>query len=70
MNNMPKIQYSEHQAAAMLGVSVEELRTLVREHILKEDDVSGASLSTYQPSDVVLLRVLARMPRPAQVARS
>ena len=64
----PKIQYSENDAATQLGISIDELRNLVRYHIVKDDEGAGAP-PTYQPSDLVLLRILARMtPVRAQVA--
>lgn len=54
-----KTQYSEHEAAQLLGVSIEELRSLVCTHI-----VHGADLpeqATYQASDLVVLRLLGRL---------
>ena len=62
MNNAPKPQYSEHEAAHMLGVSVDELRKLVRAYIVKDEEATGPAVpSSYQKSDLVVLRVLARM---------
>jgi hypothetical protein len=55
-----KSQYSETEAAAELGVSVERLRTLIREHILlKEDDGGHPPLATFQPSDLLVLKLLS-----------
>lgn len=61
--NAAKVQYSEHEASMQLGVSVEELRELVRYHIVKDDEGAGAP-PMYQSADLVLLRILARMTRP------
>ncbi len=53
-----KSLYSENEAAAMVGVSVEELRTLVRKIAGHSDDsaedIKGAM---YQPRDLVLLKL-------------
>ena len=62
MNNVPKPQYSELEAAHLLGISVEQLRNLVRAHIVKDEEATGPAVpSSYQKSDLVVLRVLARM---------
>ena len=56
-----KHQYSEHEAANQLGISVERLREIVKSHILNgEDGARGHGLDTYQASDIVLLRILAQ----------
>lgn len=55
----PKGFYSEMEVAATIGVSVEQLRSLVRRHIVQsEEDVDKIPKAWYQPSDVVLLRML------------
>ena len=65
MTKAPRIQYSENEAARILGLSVDELRALVRDHILNDPD--SDALDTYEPTDLVLLRVLAGK-RAMQVA--
>lgn len=58
-----KSDYTEVEVAAELGVSVDELRSLIRMHILPQDeDIKPASVVTFQPSDLVLLRLLASQP--------
>ena len=69
MTKAQKIQYSEHEAANMLGVSVDQLRSLVRDHIVKGENEADAELPTYRPSDLVVLRILAGMPHQLEVAR-
>ncbi len=55
-----KTHYSETEAAHELGVSVEQLRSLVRHHIVDtEDEAGNIALATYQPSDLLLIRLLA-----------
>ena len=61
VSKQPRLQYSEIEAADMLGLTVDQLRTLVKNHIVK-DDSEGApiTISSFQPSDLVVLRILAR----------
>jgi DNA-binding transcriptional MerR regulator len=55
-----KSHYSEVEVAAELGVSVKELRSLIRMHVIpKEDEIEHTSVLTFQPSDLLLLRLLA-----------
>jgi hypothetical protein len=55
----PKGFYSEMEVAATIGVSVDQLRSLVRSYIVQaEEDVDKIPKAWYQPSDVVLLRML------------
>lgn len=58
-----KTQFSETEAAAELGVTVEALRTLIRQHIVGSDEAEARSLplTSFQPSDLVLLRILCTM---------
>jgi len=62
-----KAQYSETEAAEALGVSTDELRRLIRRHIVGEaDDLAPLSQANFQPSDLLLLRILAgQCPQPA-----
>jgi DNA-binding transcriptional MerR regulator len=59
-NKPSKSQYTEAEAAQHLGISVEQLRVLVQRHIVTPEDEPGAMVSSFQPSDLVLLRVLAQ----------
>ncbi len=58
---LQKTQYSESEAAQVLGVSVDELQQLVRRHIAAggDDELPFLSQTHYQPSDLLLLRILA-----------
>lgn len=56
----PRGHYTEAEVARLLDVSLDELRALVRERILGADDDAAGNLSItcYQPSDVLLLRLI------------
>lgn len=51
--------YSEVEAAASLGVSIDKLRSLIRSHIVHGDDeMLYVASATYQPSDLLILRMM------------
>lgn len=56
-----KIEYTEIEAASLLGISVYDLRCLVRECITKGDtDGDGdAPLPMFRQTDILLLKMLA-----------
>jgi len=55
-----KSQYSETEAAEELGISVEQLRTMIRSHVIdREEDLSNVSATAFQPSDLLVLRLLS-----------
>lgn len=55
--------YSETEAAQALGVSLDRFRDLVRTHIAQsEDEVNNIGAATYQASDLLVLKLLAKMP--------
>jgi len=71
MKKSQKVQYSESEVAAMLGISSEQLRSLVRDHIVKDDVASdSAAVVTYHASDLVVLRILAGMAQRPEVAHA
>ena len=54
-----KSEYSETEAAAEIGVTVEELRSLVKSRIVdREEDLGNVPAATYHPPDLVMLRFL------------
>ena len=56
-----KAQYTETEAAHQLDVSIEELRVLIRQHIvIDEGDTSNVPMTTFQPSDLLVLRLMRR----------
>ena len=58
-----KGQYSEAEAAEELGISVAQLRTLIRSHVVdKDEDLNNVPVHTFQPSDLLILRLLTGMP--------
>ena len=61
MNSGAKTCYTEAEAAGCLGVSVEQLRSLVRSHFRLDGELPENAM--FQASDLVVLRVLAtRLP--------
>ena len=63
MTRPGRSQYTEIEAAEELGVSVERLRTMIRSHVVeREEDANNIPVHTFQPSDLLILRLLAGMP--------
>lgn len=64
---LPKAFYSETEAARSLGVSPQEFRTLLRQHLGTPDaELDNSPQTTYHASDVLLLKmfVAGRLPVP------
>ena len=62
MTTTPSTQYSEDEAAFLLGVSIDQLRSLVRDHIVKDDVTPAATpIQGFHRSDLALLRILVGM---------
>lgn len=54
-----KSHYSESEAAEELGVSIEQLRTMIRSHVIdRDEDLNNVAATTFQPSDLLILRML------------
>lgn len=54
-----KTQYSEAEAARELGLSVDQLRQLIRSHIADSDeDINNVPATSFHPSDLLVLRLL------------
>ena len=63
LTRIAKSQYSEIEAAEELGVSVAQLRTMIRSHVVERDeDLTNVPVTTFQPSDLLILRLLAGLP--------
>ena len=63
MTRPSKSQYTEVEAAEELGVSVDCLRTIIRSHVVdREEDAENIPVTAFQPSDLLILRLLAGMP--------
>ena len=59
-SRLSKGQYSEREAAEELGVSVEQLRSLIRSHIVDTDeDLNNVGVASFHPSDLLVLKILA-----------
>jgi hypothetical protein len=58
-----KSQYSEVEAAEELGISVDKLRIMIRSHVVdRDEDLTNVPVTTFQPSDLLILKLLAGMP--------
>lgn len=59
MSTPVKSQYNETEAAEELGITVENLRVLIRKHVVTtDDDLNNVPLASFQPSDLLLLKFL------------
>ncbi|MEO8099266.1 MAG: hypothetical protein ABI811_16295 [Acidobacteriota bacterium] len=57
-----KSQYTEAEVAEELGISVAQLRTMIRSHVVdRDEDLSNVPATTFQASDLVILRLLTGM---------
>jgi hypothetical protein len=60
LTRMGKSQYSETEAAEELGISVAQLRVMIRSHVVEHDeDLSNVPATTFQPSDLLILKLLS-----------
>jgi len=67
LNRTGKSQYSESEAAEELGISVLQLRTMIRSHVVdRDEDLNNVPVTTFQPSDLLILRLLAGMPTDSE----
>jgi len=61
-SRLVRSQYTEVEAAEELGVSVEQLRTMIRSHVVdRDEDLNNVPVTTFQPSDLLILRLLGGM---------
>lgn len=57
---LSKGQYSEREAAQELGVSIEQLRSMIRSHIVDSDeDLNNVPIASFHPSDLLVLKILS-----------
>jgi hypothetical protein len=62
LSRTSKSQYSESEAAEELGISVAQLRTMIRSHVVdRDEDLTNVPQTTFQASDLVILRLLSKM---------
>lgn len=60
LNRTAKSHYSESEAAEELGISIEQLRVMIRSHVIdRDEDLTNVPSTTFQPSDLLILRLLA-----------
>jgi hypothetical protein len=54
-----KSEYTEEEAAAALGLSIGELRSLVRKQVINEDLGADIPITSFRPTDLLLLEMLS-----------
>ena len=54
-----KVEYTEEEAASALGISIGQLRTLVRTHVIKEEVGMDVPIPSFRPTDLLLLKMLS-----------
>jgi hypothetical protein len=55
--------FNDSEAAQALDISIQRFRELVRVHIAQsEAEINNIGSTTYQASDLVVLKLLAKMP--------
>jgi len=65
-----KSSYREAEAARLIGVTIDELRSLIRRHIVEsEDDLANCHKATYYPADLVVLKLLSATTMAATISR-
>jgi hypothetical protein len=60
--------YSEHEAAEMLDITVEELRLLVKNHITRDEELPEDACAALKPTDLLLLKLLRGGSSPSSAA--
>lgn len=70
-NKLPKAFYSEIEAARSLGVTPQEFRALLRQHLgTAEAELDNSPQTTYHASDILLLKMFVAgrldVPPPVQ----
>lgn len=66
-----KSQYTETEAAEELGISIAQLRTMIRSHVVdRDEDLNNVPVHTFQASDLVILRLLTKMQRQQPVEQT
>jgi hypothetical protein len=64
-----KAEYTEEEAASALGISIGQLRTLVRTHVIKEELGMDVPIPSFRPTDLLLLKMLSDS-KPAAASAS
>jgi hypothetical protein len=62
-----KLEYTEEEAASALGISISQLRALVRTHVIQEETGTDVPIPTFRPTDLLLLKMLSE-PRATAVS--
>ena len=63
-----KLEYTEDEAASALGISIGQLRSLVRTHVIKEETAPDVPMPSFRPTDLLLLKMLSQSQQVTTVA--
>jgi hypothetical protein len=57
-SKLPKAFYSEVEAARYLGITIDQFRAHLRQHVgAREDELSNSPVTTFHASDILLLKM-------------
>jgi hypothetical protein len=65
-----KLEYTEEEAAFALGVTIADLRALVRTHVIREESGAEMPVPVFRPTDLLLLQMLSELHPPPRSAES
>ena len=62
-----KAEYTEEEAAKVLGLSATQFRSLLLHHVIEEEDSMGnVGLMRFRPSDLLMLSMLGGFKEPSR----
>lgn len=57
-SKLPKAFYSEVEAARYLGITIDQFRAHLRQHVgAREEELSNSPVTTFHASDILLLKM-------------
>jgi hypothetical protein len=59
-----KLEYTEEEAASALGISIGQLRSLVKTHVIQEESGTDVPIPIFRPTDLLLLKMLSEPRTP------
>ncbi|MGH9660267.1 MAG: hypothetical protein ACRD96_17080 [Bryobacteraceae bacterium] len=53
-----KVEFTEAEASAALGISVDELRSLVRQHVIRDESEPELPVVLFRATDLIMFKML------------